>query len=223
MSSVEDLPSSKLGTKEHWDEVYEREVENFEEIGEEGEVWFGEDSVEKMIDWALDNVPSEESGPTVLDMGTGNGHLLFELVSNGYQGKYLKGVDYSPASVKLSNQIAKSKGDNFEEVAFDVVDVLDKQQISNLGQWDVVMDKGTFDAICLSVGSNRLLYAQQAAELVKKGGKLLITSCNFTEEEVKSTFEADMKFKYDSRVNHPTFSFGGSKGSTICTVAFERI
>lgn len=77
-------------------------------------------------------------------MGTGNGHLLFELVSNGYQGKYLKGVDYSPASVKLSNQIAKSKGDNFEEVAFDVVDVLDKQQISNLGQWDVVMDKGTF-------------------------------------------------------------------------------
>lgn len=77
-------------------------------------------------------------------MGTGNGHLLFELVSNGYQGKYLKGVDYSPASVKLSKQIAKSKGDNFEEVTFDVVDVLDKQQISNLGQWDVVMDKGTF-------------------------------------------------------------------------------
>lgn len=135
-------------------------------------------------------------------MGTGNGHLLFELVGNGYDGQYLKGVDYSPASIKLSYNIAKSRGKDCEAVSFDVLDVLDQQQINRLGEWDIVMDKGTFgryskfksrisnhaDAICLSTGSNRLLYAKHAADLVRKGGKLLITSCNFTEDEIKSTF-----------------------------------
>ncbi|TIB66703.1 hypothetical protein E3P77_02144 [Wallemia ichthyophaga] len=215
---VEDLPSSRLGTKEHWDDVYVREVNNFEEIGEEGEIWFGEDSVEKMVDWALDNATPEESGPSVLDMGTGNGHLLFELVGNGYDGQYLKGVDYSPASIKLSYNIAKSRGKDCEAVSFDVLDVLDQQQINRLGEWDIVMDKGTFDAICLSTGSNRLLYAKHAADLVRKGGKLLITSCNFTEDEIKSTFLNQDRFTYHSSVEHPSFSFGGSKGSTILTV-----
>lgn len=28
---------------------------------------FGEDSVEKMVDWALDNATPEESGPSVLE------------------------------------------------------------------------------------------------------------------------------------------------------------
>lgn len=33
------LPPSKLGTKTHWDECYERELENWNDAGEEGEVW----------------------------------------------------------------------------------------------------------------------------------------------------------------------------------------
>lgn len=33
------LPSSKLGTQEHWDSVYAREVKNFDELGDKGEVW----------------------------------------------------------------------------------------------------------------------------------------------------------------------------------------
>lgn len=35
----EELPPSKLGTKEHWDMVYERENRVFEDVGDEGEVW----------------------------------------------------------------------------------------------------------------------------------------------------------------------------------------
>ena len=33
------LHPSKLGTKQHWDDVYEREVRMFNDIGDEGEVW----------------------------------------------------------------------------------------------------------------------------------------------------------------------------------------
>jgi len=62
MDTAEFEPS-KLGTKVHWDHVYEREVANFKESGDEGEVWFGEDSVEKMVDWVLENVPVSSDPP----------------------------------------------------------------------------------------------------------------------------------------------------------------
>lgn len=60
-------------------------------------------------------------------------------------------------------------------------------------RWDLVLDKGTFDALCLSdepvqEAEGRppsLVYPERIARLVQKGGFFLITSCNFTEEEVK--------------------------------------
>lgn len=73
MTSVEALPKSKLGTKEYWDTTYERELKTYDEIGDEGEVWFGEEAVERMVDY-LDEERDEGDGiaekPTVLDLGT---------------------------------------------------------------------------------------------------------------------------------------------------------
>lgn len=60
MSVDEELPPSKLGTKEYWDKVYEREVDVFEDTGDEGEVWFGERAMEKMRDWVYANCPPEQ-------------------------------------------------------------------------------------------------------------------------------------------------------------------
>jgi hypothetical protein len=60
MSVDEELPPSKLGTKEYWDKVYEREVGVFEDTGDEGEVWFGERAMEKMRDWVYANCPPEQ-------------------------------------------------------------------------------------------------------------------------------------------------------------------
>lgn len=60
MSTDEELPPSKLGTKEYWDKVYEREVGVFEDTGDEGEVWFGERAMEKMRDWVYANCPPEQ-------------------------------------------------------------------------------------------------------------------------------------------------------------------
>lgn len=60
-------------------------------------------------------------------------------------------------------------------------------------QWDLVLDKGTFDALCLSQevveekGARlpSVVYPEQVAKLVKDGGYFLITSCNFTEDEIR--------------------------------------
>ena len=187
-------------------------------------------------------------------MGTGNGHLLFELVANGYSGKHLKGVDYSPSSIKLSQSIARTRGSGCEEVSFDVIDVLDQQQIKEAGEWDVVMDKGTFGeyehlrerskplqmrSACLPVRIDYYMPSTPRTWLEKTAScsshratsprtrsrrlSRAKTVRRPPSEPVHTLTARCVEFAYHSRIQHPTFSFGGSKGSTICTIAFERI
>ncbi|XP_053440139.1 EEF1A lysine methyltransferase 2 isoform X5 [Nycticebus coucang] len=69
---------SALGTREHWDAVYERELQTFREHGYTGEIWFGEESMNRLIRWMRKHkIPLDAS---VLDIGTGNGVFLVELV-----------------------------------------------------------------------------------------------------------------------------------------------
>lgn len=34
-----------------WDKCYDREIENFDDHGDEGEVWFGEDAMYRVMRW----------------------------------------------------------------------------------------------------------------------------------------------------------------------------
>uniref|UniRef100_A0A8C9Q7J7 EEF1A lysine methyltransferase 2 n=1 Tax=Spermophilus dauricus TaxID=99837 RepID=A0A8C9Q7J7_SPEDA len=71
---------SALGTREHWDAVYERELQTFQEYGDTGEIWFGEESMNRLIRWMQKHkIPLDAS---VLDIGTGNGVFLVELDLN---------------------------------------------------------------------------------------------------------------------------------------------
>ncbi|XP_023389548.1 EEF1A lysine methyltransferase 2 isoform X3 [Pteropus vampyrus] len=71
---------SALGTQEHWDAVYERELRTFQEYGDRGEIWFGEESMNRLIRWMQKHkIPLDAS---VLDIGTGNGVFLVELDLN---------------------------------------------------------------------------------------------------------------------------------------------
>uniref|UniRef100_A0A2K5Z9F8 EEF1A lysine methyltransferase 2 n=1 Tax=Mandrillus leucophaeus TaxID=9568 RepID=A0A2K5Z9F8_MANLE len=78
---------SALGTREHWDAVYERELQTFREFGDTGEIWFGEESMNRLIRWMQKHkIPLDAS---VLDIGTGNGVFLVELVSIWFEKRIL--------------------------------------------------------------------------------------------------------------------------------------
>ncbi|KAI0078808.1 S-adenosyl-L-methionine-dependent methyltransferase [Panus rudis PR-1116 ss-1] len=230
-----ELPSSKLGTKEHWDNVYSSELSNFEDIGDEGEIWFGEDSVEKMVDWAVENVP-QSSNPLILEVGSGNGSLLFALNEAGYPPERILGVDYSEGAVKLARAIGLSKTAEHEgahKISFAECDFLkdypkplDVDGRNGESQWDLVLDKGTFDAMALmekdaSGRSPADEYPTRVFNVVKPGGHFLIVSCNFTEDELREKF-GGAGLQYHSRIEFPSFSFGGKKGNVYSSVAFRK-
>jgi hypothetical protein len=102
--------------------------------------------------------------------------------------------------------------------------------------WDVVLDKGTFDAVSLSgerdAEGRRICegYGERVLQLLRAGGIFLVTSCNWTEAELRDWFEtktrpteAGERLRMAGRVEYPSFSFGGVKGQTISTLCFEKV
>ncbi|BFZ55229.1 Protein-lysine N-methyltransferase efm4 [Savitreella phatthalungensis] len=228
---VEPVPS-KLGTRAYWDTVYARERRNFAENAEdEGEVWFGTESEDKLLEYLSKHYEDLEDEPlTVLDLGTGNGHLLFTLHEEGYGAWRMHGIDYSEDSVELARAIAKKRSLD-DKITFDVADFI-KQDYK--GSYDLVLDKGTYDAICLSderLDDGRTLaeaYPGQVTKLLagdaasQGEGTLLITSCNWTRDELLARMTEGGQLQLVGEVKRPSFSFGGKQGSTLATLAFRR-
>ncbi|KAJ7030362.1 S-adenosyl-L-methionine-dependent methyltransferase [Mycena alexandri] len=209
-----ELQPSKLGKKEHWDTVYENELANFHEHGDEGEIWFGVQSVDKMVKWALEHVPPSQN-PAILEVGSGNGTLLFALAEAGYTANLLCGIDYSADAVRLARAIAETT-DTGAAIAFAECDFLTADPPSDA--WDLLLDKGTYDAIALAEKD-----AGGASPGCAPGASFLITSCNFTEDELRASFETpETGLVYHSRIQHKTYSFGGKSGSPCSSVAFKN-
>lgn len=101
------------------------------------------------------------------------------------------------------------------------------------GGFDIVLDKGTFDAISLAddAKATRVCerYPDIARRLVRSGGFLIVTSCNWTEEELVKWFVAGKeegasdRLVVWGRVEYPRFRFGGQEGQGVCTVCFQRV
>ncbi|PTU25115.1 hypothetical protein P175DRAFT_0498219 [Aspergillus ochraceoroseus IBT 24754] len=211
-----------------------------------------------------DDAEQRRSQPSVLDLGTGNGSMLALLRRRGgFRGRMV-GVDYSGRSVQLARELQKLKmhsddddHDDGEEIRFEEWDILGSnaellastgadnidpgRQLDwfpyDQGGFDIVLDKGTFDAISLSdetvgTGAARVCerYPGIARQLVRKGGFLVVTSCNWTEEELIHWFTggASAGDGLDTlvvwgKVEYPRFRFGGQEGQGVCTVCFQRV
>ncbi|KAI8320600.1 S-adenosyl-L-methionine-dependent methyltransferase [Martensiomyces pterosporus] len=229
-----EFEASRLGRKDHWDGVYDHEISNFEETGDIGEVWFGEDSAVKMVDWVCENIG--DTNARILDVGCGNGHLLLGLADEGYTN--LTGTDYSSQAVELATRIAKSRSLG-DKITYRTQDFLSPQEVASVAgdaKFDVVLDKGTYDAICLKPKDGRDASDEEGAHLVDQEavgmypqsvvnslsdrGVFLITSCNWTEQELVARFKPHLEFV--DRVKHRSFQFGGVVGQTVVTVAFKK-
>jgi cyclopropane fatty-acyl-phospholipid synthase-like methyltransferase len=133
----------------------------------------------------------------------------------------LLGVDYVEASVELSRAVAAAAGVTCARFQLD--DVLDSALPS--AGFDLVCDKGTFDAVGLAAdgAEARVRYLATSARLLPPGGLLVLTSCNSTADELAEELTAGGAFAEIDRVKtYPRFRFGGVEGTRVCTVAFRR-
>lgn len=154
------------------------------------------------------------------------------------------GIDYSATSIKLARQIEWRKSQERSDkeavesstpVSFEEHDILSRTLPSHMmcGGFDVVLDKGTFDAISLSserdVAGRHICetYCSFVKPLIRDGGLFIITSCNWTEIELLAWFgsrdasEAGT-FKLKDRIKYPKFTFGGQTGQSVVTLCFEK-
>ena len=143
---------SKLARKEHWDATFQMELENFENNGDDGEVWFGKDVQKKTVAYILDqycNENAQAESLTLLDVGTGNGALLFKLTKKGIcqrvQNVTLKGIDYSEHSVVFAQRVRDSLAAREEieermraDYAKIVIEHQDAFQHVEEGQYDII-------------------------------------------------------------------------------------
>ncbi|KAI5958249.1 EFM4 [Candida theae] len=226
------LNSSKLGTQEYWNEFYKRELQNFQSNNEDtGECWFDDSDAEsKMIQFIVDKIDEGELADytSFLDLGTGNGHLLFELsqeLQDVDKDFTYHEIDYSAESIEFATNIASKKFPN-SSFKFDQVDLLsDTPFLEN--KFDVLLDKGTLDAIALnqelSDGKRGMdIYASQVSKMMREGSILLVTSCNFTENELVKIITSGTELRKWDQIQYPSFQFGGVQGSTVVSVAFIK-
>ncbi|CAO3685365.1 unnamed protein product [Umbelopsis vinacea] len=145
-----------------------------------------------MVDWVTDNI--EPSGKSIIDLGCGNGHLLLALAENGFEN--LHGIDYSPSAIQLAISVAKQR--DMEFIQYQTVDFLNEDGWRKSAVYDVVLDKGTYDAICLDPEQEEAnqkgedgpkeRYIEKVRQMISTDGRLLITSCNWTREELIRDF-----------------------------------
>ena len=145
--------------------------------------------------------------------------MLFLLrEEGGFTGKML-GVDYSANSVELARGVAEARHLT-DGITFEIWDIL--SHTTGPGEFDVVLDKGTFDAVSLSGRTNiEELYVRNVGQLIRNGGLLLITSCNWTELELRDWFENE-SLSYHGKIQYPVFQFGGQTGQSISSICFYK-
>jgi len=172
---------------------------------------FGVETAEKLVNWALKFVPPEVHA-SILEIGSGNGMLLFALMDAGYAPCTIAGIDYSPEAVSLARSIASTRG--ADRISFAVCDFLkdNPPPLSTMKHkdghalWDLLLDKGTFDAIALgkkdeSGKSPAADYPVQVAKLLTENGYLLITCVSFLRPSQPSIIYTTTQHATSQRMN----------------------
>lgn len=209
-----ELEACDLGTLEYWEERYQEDIINFKNHGDVGDIWFGEDILERLLCW-IEKCSLISKTSSIVDVGCGNGILLVELSKKGFEN--LLGIDYSQSAISLAKEIAEKEALN---INYQMSDVLEPGFYETA--FDVVLDKGTYDAISLSPNAkeNRNIYIETLYKSMKDNSLLILTSCNWTKEELDVHFNE--KFDCYSVIPTPQFKFGGKIGSVVTCIVYKK-
>ncbi|XP_046749357.1 EEF1A lysine methyltransferase 2 [Diprion similis] len=220
MAEVEqELDSSELGTQDYWDKTYSLEINNFKHHGDVGEVWFGEDSALRIVRWLSSKPELVASGDRIIDLGCGNGMMLVELHDEGFIN--LTGVDYSQNAIDLASQVLRDKG--LSHITLQTFDILENDVASLGSSFRVAHDKGTYDAVSLNPNNpkeKREKYIKNVKEMLEPQGILIITSCNWTEDELVNHFKTYFELLHS--IPTPSFRFAGQTGNLISSLVFTK-
>lgn len=147
--------------------------------------------------------------------------MLIELAREGFTN--LTGIDYSANAIELSKQIAVDQELNITYKVLDLLNETEIQQHLGTEQFDIVHDKGTYDAISLhpkNPTEQRNLYIEFVHKITTENGLLILTCGNWTEDELCAMLSD--KFVKHKTIPTPTFKFGNSVGSVVTQLVFKK-
>lgn len=216
----------------YWDDHYKLELRNYKDDGDEGEIWFGKGLSRKIAQYITDGFANKQA--SVLDIGCGNAFLLTTLVkrlldNQQNTAKQILGVDYSANSIQLSKLIV-ADANLSEYIDLEQCDILDTDQVRRISsdtKFGYIVDKGTYDAICLLASDSedklnevRRKYLDALYELADANAVFIFASCNSTKEELLELFvnhlsEHKAKPELIGDIATPTIQFGGKSGSQV--------
>lgn len=156
-----------------------------------------------------------------MDLGCGNGHFTLKLKESGF-GAHLGALDYCQSAVELARQVLHEYEDSVSVFQADILDS-STVPVEHHHQYKLIVDKGTFDAICLMGRPASELadsFVRTLRLLAQDKALFIITSCNWTAAELESIFEAQ-GLKAIHQIPHVQFKFGGQTGQDVSTVVFE--
>lgn len=149
--------------------------------------------------------------------------MLSKLLSFGFE--HLCGVDYSAKAIEYCQLIY---GEKSQSIKFQVLDILEPDP-SFEQTFDVLLDKGTYDALCLTPGAdiqqNRQRYLNFITKHLQANGYFIIMSCNFTKDELfKFILHSEPNlFECIHEFDTPSFQFGGQVGKQVTGLVFRKL
>lgn len=134
--------------------------------------------------WIAAKLDLNKESDKIIDVGCGNAMTLVELANEGFAN--LMGVDYSQKAIGLARMVLNDN--KLPHVELEVCDILDNALPHD---FKVVHDKGTYDAISLNPensAAKRQNYIENICRVLLPAGYLVLTSCNWTKEELLKHF-----------------------------------
>lgn len=201
---------SRLGQQSYWDEVFTQEAESLQETEDYDsscEDWFGASAQKKVCRMIKANVPVTAM---FVDVGCGNGAALFNYAKVGFERLY--GVDFSAPAVEIAkNRVPEAIIEQGDLVTWRFN--LDCDEV-------LIHDKGTLDAFLLHPEHSIQQYRDAIESVAAHSSQawLVVTCCNYTYTELCSMLPYQ---EVDHVSDFPTFSYGGSSGSTLASVLFR--